>query len=78
MLSPIIAVHHDDSIYPNAHTFDGYRFTKLRELDGQGTKIHAATSSSEYLQFGHGQHAWYSPVPYPRLKFEFMRIGTDL
>jgi len=51
----------DDEIYPNAENFDGFRFSKLRE--GEGDDVMAAghqlvTTSAELLGFGLGRHAW--------------------
>ena len=54
------AVHHDDTVYPNANTFDPFRFVRMREAegDGEGSKYQYANTSPEYLAFGHGRHAW--------------------
>ncbi len=58
---PVHSVHMDDEIYPNAQNFDGFRFSKLRE--GEGDDVMAAghqlvTTSAELLGFGLGRHAW--------------------
>jgi cytochrome P450 len=58
VFSPLIGIHLDENIYSNPHEFDGFRFSKLRERDGESAKHHSSNTSSEYLQFGHGQHAW--------------------
>ncbi len=51
--------HNDDSIYENAATFDPFRFSRMREEDGEGTKHQYVNTSVEYIPFGHGKHAWY-------------------
>ncbi|KFA45462.1 hypothetical protein S40293_10179 [Stachybotrys chartarum IBT 40293] len=48
----------DDSIYPEADKFDGYRFLRLRE-DGSKTAQFATTTSST-IGFGHGN--WACPA----------------
>ena len=57
---PAIAVHTDETNYPNAEEFDGFRFAKLRESkDDKVTSRHQTVStSSENLAFGLGKHTW--------------------
>jgi cytochrome P450 len=62
---PSRAVHMDESVYKDAHVFDGFRFYKMRELEGEGASRHlvsCVSTSTEYLSFGHGSHAWYEEV----------------
>ncbi|KAE8392134.1 cytochrome P450 [Aspergillus alliaceus] len=47
----------DDSIYPNAKTFDGFRFYKKRQEAGNEHRYQFVTTSAEHLGFGHGMHA---------------------
>jgi cytochrome P450 len=61
LASPAAAVHLDDSIYENAKEFDGFRFSALRELDGDSAKTYSVNTGTEFLTFGHGEHAWYQP-----------------
>ncbi|RPD64699.1 cytochrome P450 [Lentinus tigrinus ALCF2SS1-7] len=49
--------HYDDAIYENAETFDPFRFSRMREGDGEGTKHQFVNTSIEYIPFGHGKHA---------------------
>jgi cytochrome P450 monooxygenase-1 len=56
----VVSANHswDDSIYPDANKFDGYRFLHLRE---KGSKVaQFATTSSSTLGFGHGE--WACPA----------------
>ncbi|KAF8463174.1 cytochrome P450 [Russula ochroleuca] len=55
---PANAIHTDERIHPNADEFDGFRFAKLRESEGNNmTSRHQAVStSSELLAFGLGKH----------------------
>src|ERR1700735_1332875 len=53
------AVHKDGESYPNPEEFDGFRFAKLRERDGDAVAGHQALSTStDHLTFGYGRHAW--------------------
>lgn len=61
LAAPLWPIHMDDGIYENAEQFDGFRFSKLRERCGENAKYYAANTNEEYLQFGHGQHAWSFP-----------------
>ncbi|KAI9465137.1 cytochrome P450 [Lactarius psammicola] len=55
---PIIVIHADGENFPNPDEFDGFRFAKLRERDGDAMTRHQATSTSaECLTFGYGRHA---------------------
>ena len=57
--TPTSAVQTDGEIYPNPEQFDGFRFAKLRERDGDTVTRHLATSTSAgHLSFGLGRHAW--------------------
>ncbi|KAJ5146148.1 uncharacterized protein N7515_000712 [Penicillium bovifimosum] len=55
---PSNAIHNDDRFYPQASSFDGLRFLKLREIDdpnaARGSLLTA--TSNTFLQFGHGKH----------------------
>jgi hypothetical protein len=57
---PASAVHRDEELYPNPEEFDGFRFSKLRESDGDSvTSRHQVVSTStEHLAFGLGRHTW--------------------
>ena len=55
----LTGVHHDDSYYPDADKFDGFRFSKLRERRSEESAKHQMVfTSPEYLAFGLGRHAW--------------------
>jgi cytochrome P450 len=57
---PVHAIHSDEEIYPNAETFDGSRFTRLRDEEGDvmWSRHQAITASAKLLTFGLGRHAW--------------------
>jgi cytochrome P450 len=57
---PASAVHTDENIYPNPDEFDGFRFAKLRESEGDSatSRYQAISSSTEHLAFGVGKHTW--------------------
>lgn len=59
---PSGAIHLDNSVYKDASVFDGFRFYKMRELERDAESRHllnCVSTSTEYLSFGHGSHAWY-------------------
>ena len=48
------------AFYENPGEFDGFRFYNLRDKDEQDgvTKYQMVNTSTDYLAFGHGKHAW--------------------
>ncbi|KAJ7031963.1 cytochrome P450 [Mycena alexandri] len=54
---PILAAHHDEANYANADSFDGFRFSRMREQVGEGIKHQMVTPSLDFLTFGLGRHA---------------------
>ena len=59
LATPLSPVHLDETVYEDADKFDGFRFSKKREITGESAKHHAVNTSTEFLTFGHGEHAWY-------------------
>ena len=57
---PAGVAHRDEEVYTNGDTFDGFRFWKLREGDGDGvtTRHQVVSVSSEHVPWGLGRHAW--------------------
>ena len=58
--SPLGPLQFNNNVYENADEFDGFRFSRLREQHGDNAKYFAVNTSIDYLNFGHGQNAWYS------------------
>jgi len=54
----IAALHMDETLYRNAREFDGFRFSRMRDEIGDSAKLYSTNTSYEFLQFGHGKHAW--------------------
>ena len=50
-------IHTDKNIYPDALSFDPFRFVKLKEQETSGRKFDMVTTSVDWLTFGHGKHA---------------------
>ena len=61
--------HYDDSVYPNADTYEPFRFSNLPDIaeadksTGKGDRVlkkplPMVTTSDDYLAFSHGSHAW--------------------
>lgn len=57
------AIHYDNANYENPEVFDGFRFSNIREEDGEGTKHQMVATGTDYLPFGHGRHAWCEIIP---------------
>ncbi|KAF8186872.1 cytochrome P450 [Mycena galopus ATCC 62051] len=54
---PLLSEHHDEANYPNAGVFDPFRFSRMREQEGEGTRHQMVTPTPEFLSFGLGRHA---------------------
>ena len=66
--APRAAVHFDEANYKNAQEFDLFRFARMRELDGESSRHQFVSTSTEYIPFGHGKHAWYVFLCFPPLE----------
>jgi cytochrome P450 len=53
---PAHNVQLNDKVYEDPLRFDGFRFFKMRELEGSGTKVGLISSSPDHLSFGLGRH----------------------
>lgn len=49
----------DPNLWPNPTRFDGFRFSKLREIPGNTFKYQHATTGTDNINFGHG--LWACP-----------------
>ncbi|KAJ6614631.1 cytochrome P450 [Mycena sp. CBHHK59/15] len=54
---PVLAEQHDEANYSNPDEFDPFRFSRMREEVGEGTKHQMITPSPDFLVFGIGRHA---------------------
>ncbi|KAI0731494.1 cytochrome P450 [Fomitopsis betulina] len=55
--APSHSVHHDGQFYDNPRQFDPFRFSRMRDDDGEGTRHQMVSTSTDYIPFGHGRHA---------------------
>ncbi|KAF5315413.1 hypothetical protein D9619_007343 [Psilocybe cf. subviscida] len=51
------AAHFDEANYTNPDVFDGFRFSNLRDEDGEGTKHQTVSLTMDFVVFGTGRHA---------------------
>jgi cytochrome P450 len=75
------AIQYDDAIYPNAKEFRPFRFSELREREGESAKLHSVNTSPEYLVFGHGEHACpgrFFAVNEVKLMLAFILLRYDI
>ncbi|KAF8341137.1 cytochrome P450 [Amanita rubescens] len=54
---PHRAVQCDAVNYSDPDVFDGFRYARMREREGEGTKHGMVTTTNEYLPFGLGRHS---------------------
>ena len=59
MVVPARDIHLDGAFYENPDTFDPFRFSRARDLNGKGSNEQFASTSINYVPFGLGKHAWY-------------------
>ena len=52
-----LGISRDPALYPNPETFDGFRFSKLREQPGNENRYQFVTTGDDAISFGHGKHA---------------------
>ena len=53
------AAHRNDVTYDRPDEFRPFRFADLRNSSqGESTRNQMVATSSEFLAFGHGRHAW--------------------
>jgi len=55
--APARAIHMDDEIYPNAHVFDGFRFSDIKGEEDLRLANEFVSTSPDYLPFGHAKNA---------------------
>lgn len=55
---PVLAANQDDSFYKNGSEFDGFRFYRMREEEGESAKSYCVNTNDHFLTFGHGIHVW--------------------
>ncbi|KAI0320026.1 cytochrome P450 [Amylostereum chailletii] len=51
-----MATHRDEDNYENADVFKPFRFSDMRQGEGQATKHQMITASPEFIAFGYGRH----------------------
>ena len=57
---PVNAINRDETVYSNPDDFDGFRFAKLREEEGD--TMSSRYTSSENMSFGIGRQKWYTDI----------------
>ncbi|KAL0949752.1 hypothetical protein HGRIS_009790 [Hohenbuehelia grisea] len=50
-------IHHDEEKYSSPEEFHGFRFSDIRQEEGEGIKHQLVNTNVEFLPFGHGRHA---------------------
>jgi cytochrome P450 len=54
----IMTLDFHKALYDNAEQFDGFRFARMRESEGESTKHQMVSLSQDFVAFGNGRHAW--------------------
>ena len=52
------SIHLDSDYYENGDVFDPWRFSSMRDEEGESVKHQLVATNVEYIAFGHGRHAW--------------------
>jgi hypothetical protein len=66
---PTFAIHHDPDYYEDPLKFDGFRFSKIRQEEGEELKHQMVSTNLHYLNFGHGRHACPGRFVHIHVKF---------
>ena len=62
-----LPTHHDPELYADPDVFDPWRFASMRESHSKSdddlgalarAKLQMVSTSTDFLAFGHGKHAW--------------------
>jgi cytochrome P450 len=53
-----LPTHHDENNYADAETFNPWRFSDMREEEGESIKHQMVYTGPNLVSFGHGRHAW--------------------
>ena len=53
------SLQYEKNFYENPSVFQPFRFAEMYKDDNDETKGQLVSTSIEYLDFGHGRHAWY-------------------
>lgn len=62
LVAPAMATHLDEDNYESALDFDPFRYVK-QQVEGTGGGLQQFVStSSAYVAFGLGRHAWYVAI----------------
>ena len=54
---PVTAIQNDPGVTSNPEVFDGFRYEKLRQREGEGHLHQFATTEKNMLNFGHGKNS---------------------
>ncbi|EJF57560.1 cytochrome P450 [Dichomitus squalens LYAD-421 SS1] len=57
VIGPQLPTHLNEEYFPDAQTFDPFRFSRMREKEGEGMKHQFVQTSTEFVAFGHGKRA---------------------
>lgn len=58
LMAASTATHLDPDNYEDPTVFNPWRFSDMRDKDGEGTRHQLVSTSADYISFGHGKHAW--------------------
>ncbi|KAI9728824.1 MAG: hypothetical protein M1834_007211 [Cirrosporium novae-zelandiae] len=81
IFTPNAPVLFDQTYYPNADQFDGFRFYKMREQPEQTNNHTFVSTNPKYLQFGDGRHTCpgrYMAADEIRMMLAYMLINYDI
>lgn len=58
VMAAMLPMQRDPAFYKNAEVFDPWRFSDVREREGDSPKHNMVNIGPNYLTFGYGRHSW--------------------
>ena len=55
---PNQSLQHEKKFYENPNVFQPFRFAEMHKEGNGESRVQLVSTSIEYLEFGHGKHAW--------------------
>lgn len=64
VMAAMLPMQRDSAYYKDADLFNPWRFSDVREREGNSPRHAMVNTSWDYLTFGHGRHSWCAYVSF--------------